>query len=50
VFAVVSPSKPATRDRTARGQAAAAFVRLKAICRSLNLNFRIEISRPRTKA
>jgi hypothetical protein len=32
-----------------RGQAAAAFVRLKAICRSLNLNFRIEMSRPRTK-
>jgi len=33
-----------------RGQAAAAFVRMKAICRSLNLNFRIETSRPRTKA
>jgi hypothetical protein len=33
-----------------RGQAAAAFVGMKAICRSLNLNFRIETSRPRTKA
>jgi hypothetical protein len=31
-------------------QAAAAFVGMKAICRSLNLNFRIETSRPRTKA
>jgi hypothetical protein len=31
-------------------QAAAAFVGMKAICRSLNLNFRIETSRPCTKA
>jgi hypothetical protein len=33
-----------------RGQAAAAVVRMKAICRSLNLNFRIGTSRPRTNA
>jgi hypothetical protein len=33
-----------------RGQAAAALVRMKAICRSLNLKFRVETSRPRTKA
>jgi hypothetical protein len=33
-----------------RGQAAAAFVGMKAICRSLNLNFRIETSRPCTNA
>jgi hypothetical protein len=33
-----------------QGQAVAAFVGMKAICRSLNLNFRIETSRPRTKA
>jgi hypothetical protein len=32
-----------------RGRAAAAFVGMKAIRRSLNLNFRIETSRPRTK-
>jgi hypothetical protein len=33
-----------------RGQAAAALVRMKAVCRSLNLKFRVETSRPRTKA
>jgi hypothetical protein len=33
-----------------RGQIAAAFVGMKAIYRSLNLNYRIETSRPRTKA
>ena len=38
------------RSRPTAGQAAAAFVRMKAICRSLNLNFRIETSRPRDKA
>jgi hypothetical protein len=32
------------------GHAAAAFVRMKVICRWVNLNFRIETSRPRTKA
>jgi hypothetical protein len=32
-----------------RGHAVAAFVGMKTICRSLNRNFGIETSRPRTK-